>query len=489
MTEPEEKLQTGWLLESASIYAIPLLLGRLSSILLLPVYTRFLDPFDYGVIAILDLTTAVVAGLFHRGLIPALGRHHFDHEDEGHRDRVWWTCLSLIGVTAVAFMSLAVVWREPFAEFLLGDLEGAPFYLLLALSALWLEALGEVPHTYIRIQRRAWLFVQVFLVRLGFNIALSLFFLVVLRLGLVSLLLANLIGSAARFLWLLRYLVRERGPFALSRPIAGELVRFAAPLALTSLCAVLMHQVDRYFLRVLGSLDDVGRYALAYKVGQGMTSLMLFPFWKTFSVEMFEVERMPDADRIFARVFEYFVYALLVLTLGVALAAGPLVYVLAPASYAGAADLVPIVSLAFLFFGLHGHFKVPAILRKKTITMIPASVAALIVNLIGNVLAIPRFGSLGAAWVSVVTYATFSFVGLWIYRHLDRYPYPFGRCTLIALGMGSSYLALEALPPLAGGTTWMLRGGLVLGWTWVLLARPVRAWLAHRSRPEGRAPP
>src|SRR5262249_16136728 len=86
------------ILAHASVYALGLVLARVTSILLLPVYTRYLTPTDYGVIALLDLIGALLGQVTASGQVTAAGRYHFAREDERYRDTLWWTTLTQVCV-------------------------------------------------------------------------------------------------------------------------------------------------------------------------------------------------------------------------------------------------------------------------------------------------------------------------------------------------------------------------------------------------------
>ena len=48
------------LLKSTGLYSIAVFAGRMASFILLPIYTRYLSPADYGVMELLDLTGSVL---------------------------------------------------------------------------------------------------------------------------------------------------------------------------------------------------------------------------------------------------------------------------------------------------------------------------------------------------------------------------------------------------------------------------------------------
>ena len=150
--------------------------------------------------------------------------------------------------------------------------------------------------------------------------------------------------------------------------------------------------------------------------------------------------------------------------LAVSLFARPILQLLASASFERAADLVPIVCLAYVVYSLHNHFQVPALLRKRTVSLLPAAVCAALLNIGLNLLLIPRWGMVAAAWVSVATFAAYSFVGLWLYRRIDRYDYPLLRSGAVVAAMIATY----------GGCRWLGVPSWDRPWT---LGIPALAWV------------
>ena len=202
---------------------------------------------------------------------------------------------------------------------------------------------------------------------------------------------------------------------------------------ITTLLAAIMHDADRYFLRVFMDVSQVGIYSVAYTIGMAINTCYLAPFLSIWIVSMYEIQTLPDPKPVYARIFQLFMDGLAWLILAVCLFSRPLLNWILP-GICGAADLVPVVCIAYFFFSMNVHFSVPAMVSKKTGMLLPASVAAAVVNVAANMTLIPMYGLAGAAWASVATFVVFSFFGLVIYRRIDRIEYPLVRCGLVLLG-------------------------------------------------------
>lgn len=483
------------LLKHSSIYGLGHILSRLASVVLLPVYTRYLTPADYGCIALLDLTAAVLTIFVGSGMASAVTRYHFEWDEPAKRGRVWWTGLTFVAVMATVLVVPAWFARGVLAELTLGpDIAEGPFYFTLALPTIWFGTVTQVAAAYLRVQKWSGLVVGLSLVRLLLNIAINVYFLVVLGLGVAGLLWGNLIASVVTMAAMWGVFAMSEGRYRFDWPLARALWRYGAPLIVTSLLALIMHDADRYLLRLFLDLHDVGVYSLAYNIGHSVEAMCVMPFASIWGVVVFEIAARPDAKQVYAQVFEYFVFGLGLVMFGVCLFAKPLLAVLADEQYAGAADLVPVVCLAYLFFGLHDHFRVPALIAKRTVSLLPAFVVAAAANLGLNFALIPVMGASGAAWASVVTFAIFSFVGLWRYRLIDRYPYPLARCGVRLAGMVACYAAYRGLEQMQVPRLWLVGAGVALwaGWATILfgdLARRAlrgRLWIGSPKAAEAR---
>ena len=478
------------ILKHSCIYGIGQVLCRLASVLLLPVYTHYLRPADYAVVAILDVATGLLAVVIGSGMVSAVNRYHFEAADDEGRRKVWWTGLAFLCLSAFALSLPTILLRWPISHFLIGPSEPrAGLYLALAMSTIGLNCIGQLADGYLRIRNWSGTAVTLSLVRLLLNIVLNVAFLVGWGKGVLGVLLGNLVTSIVMTAIQIGYLVRYEWPFAFDRGLMRKLLAFGSPLIATALLSVVMHDADRYLLRMFVSMDEVGIYSLAYQVGQGVNALCLVPFSAIWSVVVYEIASLPNFRQAYARVFGCFFDGLALVLLGASFFAHPVLDAITPRDYSAAADLIPVICLAYLFFSLHDHFRVPVLLAKKTLNMLPAFVLAAALNIAANCALIPWFGSLGAAWASVLTFFAFSMTGLLIYRKIDRYPYPFGRCLGVLAGMTMTWLAWRASDELPTAAHLGLAAVLWVVWAIGLSAIHLRTWLKERAElgPDGAA--
>lgn len=428
------------IIKHSAIYGLGLIATRLASLILLPVYTRYLTPNEYGIIALLDLGVSILAIMIAAGIGAAAERYHFQAK-ECDRACIWWTGMTYMIAAATIGILPLLVFSESVGRVLLGsDLKVDEANLVaFALITLWFSLPNELSQRHLRVCKRSKLLVALSLVHLGINITLNMLLLIVFKMGVGGVLLGNLLTSCVMVLLRMPLFAKLVGKFSFDLPVLRKLVRFGIPLIFMGLLVAAMQQADRYFLRLFSDLREVGLYSLAFKLVGAVNTLIILPFSSIWSTVAYEVAEMPDAKKVYAQIFQFFIYALTLLLLVLAFAAEPLLRVLTTGEFADAAALVPVGCLAFVFYGMHIHFRVPAFLSKKTERLILAPLLAVIISVLLNCLVIPRFGAFGAAWVAVASFATYSFVGLFFYRRIDRIDYPLFRVCVVLAGVVASY--------------------------------------------------
>jgi O-antigen/teichoic acid export membrane protein len=420
------------------------ILTRLASVLLLPLYTKMLLPADYGVMAILDLTAALLSTFLAGGMVSAVTRHHFDNDNGRHHDKVWWTGMSMVGCVCTVVCLMMFLGRHILADVTLGAeiSQGAWFYTL-TIATLWLTVIGIILDSYLRVIKWSGVFVVISMGRLLFNIGLNVWLLVGLKMGVEGLLLGNLAATFLHTAALALVFLRTRGAFSIDRKIGREMLTFAAPLVFAAIAGMAMHEADRYFLRIWDGLPAVGVYSLAHRIGFAVHALCLLPFLSIWHVAIYDIERMPDSNKLFTKMFGWFTSGLGILLLGASLTVHPVLPFLTPDTYGNAIEMISVILLGFFVFALSFMFEVPSLLTKRTRLMVPGSIVGLVVNIAANFVLIPQMGPWGAAWAGVLTYAAYSGTLLYCCRKAMVIEYPWLRFCVTLVALCSTYVGLR----------------------------------------------
>jgi len=419
------------IIKHTGTYGLATTANSLAAALLLPVYTRYLSAAEYGVIAILDLTTQLLAVVLGGGLTTAVIRFSSEANSADERDRVWGTALIYASAMGLLALALGLPASASLARLTLGSASYAHLYHVLFVSFL-VGMVGMVPGTYLLATKHSALASFASVGRLLVSVSLNVWLIVFLRWGvegfLYSGLAAAMFFAVATSAYMLRH-VRLR----FSRPLLRDMLRFGAPLVPGVLCAAVMHEGDRLILQRYLGMSEVGIYSLGYKIAMMTSFLVLVPFGMTWSTVLYEVDRRRDAAATFARIMGLCTYLVTLVMVILSLFAREIVELLTGPEFHEAYRVIPIISLAYVFYSMHDHFRVPSLLMKKTGVSVIVYAVGAGSNLILNLALIPRYGYMGAALATAASFAIFAGTALVCYRRLYAIPYPLGRICLVLL--------------------------------------------------------
>lgn len=442
------------------VYLAGMLLSRAVAFVMLPVYTRYLTPANYGTLQLIVVTFEVVSIVAGSRL--GSGIFHFFHKaaDERARRELLATALLLMVASYAAASGATYLAAEPLARLVFGP-GNDPTLIRIAAASLFFESMLVVPMAYIQVRERSTLFVAINTGKLVFQLTLNIILVVVLRAGVRGVLYSTLLANAAVGLLVTGLLLKDVG-LAWSRAAARDVLRFGIPFVGTQVGTFVSTYGDRYFLQRAANVTAVGLYGLAYQFGFLLHYVGLVPFQSVWDPIRFEIAKRSDRDELYGRAFVYFNVVYVTAAVGIALYVHDFIRVMSAPEFHTAADIVPLILLAYVFQGWTEHQNLGVLIRERTERITWANWVAAAVALVGYALLIPPLHGLGAA---LATVAAFGARQVMVYVFAQRlWPVRYRWAPvwrLLALAVVVVGVAM-ALPPLGLVTSLAARTGLLV---------------------------
>jgi O-antigen/teichoic acid export membrane protein len=406
----------------SAIYGLGGIVSRVIAVFLLPVYTRFLEPHDFGAVGVLVALSAVLVTILRAGISSAFFRFTFDSTDPARRLLVLRTSFWFTMASATAGLVAGVLLASPIADALgLDD----PNLVRAAFVGIWAQMNYEQLTAVFRIEERSGLFVLASLANIAVTIAASLLLIVVWDQGALGLIIGNFTGTLAVYLVLLGYRRAQLG-LQFSRELLREMNRFGVPLVPAALALIAMNLGDRFFLVHFAGIAEVGRYEIGVRIASAMV-LLITAFRTAWPAFAYSIEDEQEAKQTYAYVLTYLVALASWLALALGLLSPWLVRLLATRDFYAGGRVVALLAFGGVAYAAYIVMAIGVGRAKRTqFNWVIAGGAALI-SISLNLLLVPDHGMIGSAVAAAAAYSAM-FVGMtWYAQRVFPTPYQWRR--------------------------------------------------------------
>jgi O-antigen/teichoic acid export membrane protein len=388
----------------STIYMLGNVLNRLVAFIMLPFYTNYLIPAEYGVIEILSLTIDLVITFASLGMIETITKFYSHYKSDEQKKLV--VSSAFIGMMSIISVLIIICFllTNQITSFLFNSEEYISYTRITFIAMFFGSAIG-VPLLYLRIKLKSTHFILINSIKLFINLALNIYFLVYAHMGVMGVLYGTLITNILISIYLIIVMIKDTG-FKFRFHIYKDMIKFGAPLIISSLSMWFITYADRYFLTRYSNLNEVGIYSLAYKLGALVTILGVAPFQSVWSVMYFDIAKKEKGEETFIKILNYFLIFSMTLSLSVSILSYDLLRIMSNESYWAAYMIVPFITISYVCFGSNSITNAGILIKNKTKYNAFSTILALLINMIFNYLLIPKLGGMGAGLATLFAFFT-----------------------------------------------------------------------------------
>ncbi|NOX89537.1 MAG: oligosaccharide flippase family protein [Calditrichaeota bacterium] len=420
----------------SSIYTVSTFVQRALGFVMLPIYT---DPAflasrsEYGDLALVYTFTAFMNIVYLYGMDAAILRYFFLGKFK--RNEVYSTGFWGVLANSLALSALLFVFAPQLGDIVFGSYK---YSTLIRLSAaiLFFDSLGNLPYLILRAEEKSIHFSAFRIGRFFLELILNILFVVILRKGVLGILYANLIASVVNLIALLPY-QNKYLKIVWNREIFKVLALFGLPMLPNGLAYLTVEVSDKFLMRFLLNKDLLGLYSASYKFGS-LLLLVVIAFRNAWQPFFLKIANEPNAKQIYARVLTYFTLIGAFLIVAGSFSIDYIVKIpighgrsIMNRTYWDGIKIIPIILSAYLFYGIYVNFTVGIYIKKKTRYMIIFTGVAALVNIGSNLFLMPRFGIMGAAFATLLSYLIMAATIFIANQKIYKVPYEYGRVLFI----------------------------------------------------------
>lgn len=194
----------------SAIYAFGSILRRITGLVMLPIYTRYLTPADYGVVELLTMAIDLASILVGVRISQAMFRYYILAESEQEKRRTVSTVLFLVVMSSGIGATLLFISAEQLSILIFGSVEYLFEFQVFALTLIT-TVVSAVGMSYIRAKRKPILFVTIGAVTLALQVTLNIIFVVVMEMHVTGVVISALVSGVLVSVGLIVYMVSSTG--------------------------------------------------------------------------------------------------------------------------------------------------------------------------------------------------------------------------------------------------------------------------------------
>lgn len=415
--------------KDSSIYGLSQVLSQLIGFLLLPLYTSYFSPTDYGVLAMLSLIPLVLPPIVNLGLNNAVFRYYSQCKTSDERDTLVGTAHVLIVVTSSIVFSLLALFSSPLSK----ELTDSNQYLLsfnLTLLSAWFTTISTIPMVVLKQQRKVKQIAFRSLLSLLLNVVTTLLFVVFFKWGVLGSVIGNVIGSASSAI-LVTIIVSYRTWTSFARVKVRELLDFSLPFIPYFLQAVAMGFVGQYLIKEQVSMKDAGFYSIAVRFSLPI-AIVLNAVNSSWAGYKFDIRQNDlDPKKTYRDIFSVYTLLVALFWLMISLWMPLVLRLILDTNFYEAGDFIPIVALIPILQNLRGMLTTGFEMSKKPRWIFLLTSVGLMALALSAFILVDYFGALGVA-ASVVCGWAMTGVATYIYSQ-KVYPINYNVGLLLAV--------------------------------------------------------
>lgn len=413
---------------NSTIYALTSLLQKGSAFLLMPLYTLYLDPAAYGVLAIVTAVNGFLGIAFTLGLTGAVTRFYFEYRDDPSTlAEFWGSVLSLVLMLSMLLAGLLLVVGDRLLRPLLGDVPFWP-YVALGVIATFFQPFFTTFLAVLQARNQAGRYAFISLAHFVLTTVLTVTLVVVLHWGVTGALTATLAATVCFFMVSL-YLMRADLRFCLRWRHLREALAYSFPQIPHSIASQTTAMADRLILNSRLGTAVAGLYSVGAMIAMAVEVVANSVNRAYVPLSMSALKSRNPAELAQMRSLGALVVAGFCL-LGASVGAfGPeIVRLLTTPQFSSTASIVPVLVFSGVATAIYYLLVNVLFFDRRAIRLLPVCTlfgAALNVSL--TLALIPRFGLIGAAVANLLAQMLATALVAVVGRRFDPVQWDYGR--------------------------------------------------------------
>lgn len=384
----------------------------LSLFLLLPLLTKNLSPYEYGIWSLILALIGLASIIQRQGLDNAINRFLPSITDEEGVKNAYITAVSIAFIMIVLTFTIAFLLSSQITTLIFQN-ESLRIIVLFAFVVAGLHTFLVINDNFFRYQgkfsRYSAITVLNSLLILGFS---ALF--LNNGLGLFSPVYAYLCSHIVSLSISFTLIFKDIGIGRVDLCMARDFLRFGTPLSPSEATQWITQSSDRYMIGFLAGVSAAGVYSAGYTVS-AIIAIIVFPIQFVILPllsKMYDRGDNEQVEKYISGAINIYLVLAIPAVIGISVLSEPIMVVLSSPEYIDGRWVIFPVSLGLMFYGVFTLIMNSSYLLKKTGNFFKFNTIAAFINIVLNLILISLIGIIGAAIATTISYFTMMLIAI-----------------------------------------------------------------------------
>lgn len=409
------------LINQSALYGLSIFLMKGISLVMLPIYTNYLDPSEYGRLEVLVVFSNIASITLGFGLVEALYRFVGLADGIEKKQRHAAECLLVAAIIAIVSYTIFHLYSKDLLVYLPGNITENELYLLgVALSV---GGLINIPLAWLRITERAGLFFVISMLKVVLQVSLT-FYWLINGWGISSILASGAVSSVIVAI-ILCFIQLKETQLSFSKKNIKSIIYYSGPIFIGGLATFTLSGMDRWVLAEHFGASEIAAYAIAIKFAL-VPTLLIQPFTLWWFPKRFSVLKEQDGKNINAHFTVLGAIISVLICGGLGLLGPILIKVLTPSTYHAAIGILPWLLLCTLLKMLADLFNLGCFVEKSSQLQMNINLVASAFGGVLLIILVPQFMIEGALIALIVANGIRMVLFYYFSQKKVYLPYKFG---------------------------------------------------------------
>ena len=381
------------------------------SFFLIPLYTAFLNPTDYGILGVVSSVSSFLSVFITLGLEAAAARFYYkNNQDEGFARRVYGNVALVILANSLLWGSVFIGGRKWIVDPIVGNIDFFPYVFIGILNVI-VTPMYLLYQSYLQTKQDAAHYGINSLLCFLLQVTLTVLSLTVFKMGVFGVLLSQLITALVFFIYVVIVFLCKQS-LVIERPILKDCFKYSFPLLPHTLANWSNGTLDKLLVNGIRSQTDAGMYNVGQQYGSVM-SIVANAVNNAYVPWFYEkVNEGKQGLKRIVQTADASISLVSLIAIALSLLAEEIFGIMiSNPAYDGVWKIVPCIVFAYVFQSIYFFF-VNVLFLKDTQVIFTITMTAVAVNIGLNLLLIPEWGFVGGAVACLLTYLTKSVMAL-----------------------------------------------------------------------------